>query len=83
MDDLSAVLITCGVGSAIERVIFNYSLYADDICFMSLSRAVLQKLLNLCKIYCTSHDIIFSGDTKHVYKKGKIGFVDSVKYLGI
>ena len=40
--------------------IFNYRLYADDICIVSLSSSGLQQLLNIWSDYCELHDLTFN-----------------------
>ena len=48
VDDLSDKLVESKVGCSIDNLCMNHVMYADDICFMALSPAALQELINIC-----------------------------------
>ena len=45
----------------IGGVLANHLCYADDICLISLSSAVMQQLLNMCETYANEHDLLYNG----------------------
>ena len=63
VNDLSKCLLKSGVGGSMNGTFVNHTLYADDICIISLSSSGLQRLLNICDDYCKLHDLIFNAKT--------------------
>ena len=57
MDDLSVSLNSSNIRGQIENIFLNYLCYADDLCLISLSSAVMQKLLDICSIYAIDHSL--------------------------
>ena len=47
--------------------IINHTLYADDICIVSLSSSGLQQLLNICNDNCNLHDLALNAKKIYVY----------------
>ena len=60
IDGLSNILNNCTTGGILGVKRINYMLYANDLCIVSLSSAVLQNLLLICDKYCASHSITFN-----------------------
>ena len=61
MDDLSNMLIRCGVGCFIDNVLVcvNHVFYADDLCLIVPCAIALQELLNICHNYSVIVDLNF------------------------
>ena len=99
MDDLSIKLNQSDIGVVIGGHLINYLCYANDLCLISLSSAVMQKLLDMCSTYATEHLLTYNGSKsyslcfkpKHIklyeprfyLNKLEIPKVDQCKYLGI
>ena len=98
IDDLSKQLTKCYAGCYIGDTCINHVFYADDICLITPSPSGLQRLLDICAMYGTEHNILFN-PTKSVTmvfksKKNKrtcppvrlgcadLMYVSSAKYLG-
>lgn len=60
VDDLSIALNQTGIGCKINNVIVNHLMYADDLVLIAPSSAGLQKLINTCELFGSSHDIMFN-----------------------
>ena len=60
VNELSECLNKSCIGGSMNGTIINHMLYADDICIISLSSAVLQQLLNICSGYNELHDLTFN-----------------------
>ena len=60
MNDLSCQLTDSLCGCHIEGVAFNHIVYADDMCLIAPSPSGLQRLLNICSQYASSHDILYN-----------------------
>ena len=65
IDGLSNILKKSSVGGSIGGKRINHMLYADDLCILRLSSAVLQQLLSICDQYCAMHSITFN--VKNLY----------------
>ena len=60
IDGLSDILSNSTMGGSIGGICVNHMLYADDLCIISLSSAVLQQLLVQCDEYCRKYSITFN-----------------------
>ena len=60
IDDLSVSLSNANTGCIIGGMYANHFSYADDMATVSPSAPGLQKLLNMCAIYATTHAIIYN-----------------------
>ena len=60
LDDLSRQLNTLRVGCAVGETVINHLMYADDLVLISPSPVGLMKLLKVCEMYGTSHDILYN-----------------------
>ena len=69
MDQLSVKLnaskIGGYIGGDIGGVLVNHLCYADDICFISLSSAGMQQLLNICDTYAKEYDLLYNGSKSY------------------
>ena len=97
VDDLVLILQKSGVGCYISKIFAAALLYADDMCVLAPSLHGLQKLLDLCSLYCEEWDICLNAKkTKSMYfgKSTEIKFqttlngspiqwVTEWKYLGV
>ena len=55
------VLLNCyNIRGRIENICFNHLCYADDLCFISLSSAGMQKLLGICSKYAIDHSLTYN-----------------------
>ena len=61
MDDLSVKLNCTGIGGYIRTSFINHLCYADDLCLISLSSSGMQHLLNICKEYASTHNLLCNG----------------------
>ena len=59
-------------GCFINDVCFNHLLYADDAVLLAPSPNALQTLLDLCNVFATDNDLVFS------FKKTKVMIISSV-----
>ena len=59
LNDLSKSLNELRMGCFIDFTCVNHLFYADDICLLAPSAFGLQKLLDVCTNFGTSHDIMF------------------------
>ncbi len=87
VDNLSTVLNKCNVGCCFNAIVLNHLYYADDLCLLSPSMHVLNKLLSISAKYATDHDIVFN-EHKSVclYFKPmyfKIKHVNSIYFNGV
>ena len=57
MNNLSLSLNHSGVGGSLGDNLINHLCYADDLCLMALSSPGMQKLLDTCDAYATSHQL--------------------------
>jgi hypothetical protein len=99
VDDLSIQLKETHIGCTLGGECFNHLFYADDLCLLAPSAIGLQKLLNLCHAYGTTHDILYNPLKSMciVFKpprfklkcppvslgQEQVEFRDGVKYLGV
>ena len=60
INDLNKELSEAGVGCTLNGVPFNNFSYADDMCIISPSVAGLRKLLSICELFASEHDILFN-----------------------
>ena len=65
MGDLSCVLNRSNIGGSIGAEIVNHLSYADDLCFICLSSAGMQKLLNVCSNYATEHSLSYNANKSY------------------
>ena len=99
VDDLSSSLIDSSHGCRINDVAINHLFYADDLCLMAPSPAVLQVLINICSQFSEDKDLTFNPNKSmcmvmkpRKYKLScpsvyidttEISYVDTAKYLGV
>ena len=97
VDDLIHLLQQSGIGCHVSDIFAACLFYADDMCVMAPSLRGLQKLLDLCSIYCADWDICLNAKkTKNMVfgKKAKtdvvlslngvpIEWVTEWRYLGV
>ena len=68
LDELLVKLRELGLGCHMNGIFTGAFIYADDITLLAPSRYSLISMLNLCKEYALSHDIIFNpAKTKCMY----------------
>ena len=60
IDELSNQLACCPAGCAVGSKIINHFAYADDLVFVCPSAKGLQKLLKICELYGSGHDIVYN-----------------------
>ena len=60
INGLSNILNNCTTSGFLGGKRINHMTYADDLCIVSLSSAVLQNLPSICDKYCASHSITFN-----------------------
>ena len=60
IDDLSLKLNCSGIGGYIGTLFVNYLCYSDDLCLISLSSSGMQHLLNICKEYAFTHNLLYN-----------------------
>ena len=67
-DEMSCLLTNSNIGCHIEDFCVNHLMYADDLVLLSASVIGLQKLLDICGVYCSEHSLLFNViKTKCVY----------------
>ena len=60
MNELSCILNKSGVGCHINNNIVNHIMYADDMCLIAPCATAVQKLLDICYKYASTHDIVYN-----------------------
>ena len=60
MNVLSIRLTGSGVGCTANGSIINYFIYADDMCIVAPCANALQKLLDICTHFASTHDIVYN-----------------------
>ena len=60
IDDLSKLLNKMKVGYFVGKSLVNYLLFADDLCCFCPSIHSLQRIIDVCYSYVSSHNIIFN-----------------------
>lgn len=99
VNGLSDRLLNSKLGCVINNIYFNHLFYADDLCLLAPSAIALQKMINICNLYGTEHDIVFNPvkSVSLVFKpprynlycppvyidNDKVEYVSTVKYLGV
>ena len=97
VDELICILQRSGVGCHISNVFAAALFYADDMCVLSPSLHGLQRMLDICSVYCSEWDICLNAKkTKNMFfGKNKvfnyrptlnnvpIEWVREWKYLGV
>ena len=63
MDSLSTSLKSTNIGGGVHigGQLLNHLRYADDLCFISMSSAGMQRMLNICKDYAEQHSLHYNG----------------------
>ena len=64
MNNLSLSLNHSGIGGSLGDNLINHLCYADDLCLVALISSGLQKLLDTCDAYATSHQLSYNA-TNH------------------
>ena len=84
-DDLSLKLNCSGIGGYIGTSFINHLCYADDLCLISLSSSGMQHLLNSCKGYASTHELLYNGSSSPSFylDQMKIPTVDQCRYRSI
>ena len=97
VNNLICILKSSGIGCYMSNTFAAALFYADDICILAPSLKGLQKLLDLCRNYCTEWDICLNPKkTKNMYfgkrtelktklsiDGAEIDWVTEWKYLGV
>ena len=60
IDDLSKELNKIKVGCFVGKSFVNHLLFADDLCCFCPSIHGLQRIIDVCHSYASSHNIIFN-----------------------
>ena len=60
IDELSEQLQGKTFGCHVNSECFNHLIYADDTVLLAPSPAALQKLIDVCNTYVSSHDLVFN-----------------------
>ena len=60
VDDLVKILRNSGVGCHMIRVFVGCILFADDLALLAPSRYALQKMIDLCQVYCDKYCLQFN-----------------------
>lgn len=60
MDDLSKDLSATNIGARIGGLTTNHIMYADDICLITTTVSAMKKLLSMCNLYATNHNLEFN-----------------------
>ena len=75
LDNLLQELRIQGVGCHMGGVWVGAAGYADDIILLAPSRAAMQKMLKVCEVYASSHNLCFSTDPMPSKSKTKCIFM--------
>ena len=81
LDTLLTSLRDAGVGCHIGGTFCGAFGYADDVTLLAPSRQALQKMLNICEEFSSSHSILFSTDPLPAKSKTKCLFFFKKKNL--
>ena len=97
VDDLISILQSSGVGCHVRKIFAAALFYADDMAVLAPSLKGLQRLINICRDYCSEWDILMNAKkSKNLYfglqkpppislELGgvRIPWEDSWEYLGV